>query len=767
MLDILRRIVQEVSSATELSEALRLVVARIREAMQVEVCSIYLAEHESKRYVLMATEGLNPDAVGKVSLNFSQGLVGLVGAREEPINIDNAPEHPKFHFLSETGEMPFQSFLGVPIIHHKRLLGVMVVQQRDPRHFDTSEEAFLVTVSAQLAGVIAHAEATGHLSALSSANANTPKKTARFQGSPGAPGVGLGEAYVLTPIADLSLVEDRAPENIEAELVQFDRALAAARQEIRALGQNLSADLRPEEMTLFDVYLNILDDDTLGVEVKARIRDGNWAQGALRQVITHYIGHFQLMDDLYLRERASDILDLGSRILAHLQGAKRKLEDKDFPASTILVSEELTPGMLGEVPAKKLRGLVSMKGSSNSHVAILARSMGIPTVMGLMDLPEQQLHGLELIVDGYRGVIISSPTPELRKQYKAIFKEERALTRDLQGLRDLPAQTTDGFSIPLHVNTGLITDAVRSLERGAQGVGLYRTEVPFMMKDRFPSESEQQQIYRQQLETFAPNPVTMRTLDIGGDKALTYFPIVESNPFLGWRGIRITLDHPEIFLVQVRAMIKANEGLGNLRIMLPMVSSVGEVDEALHLIYRAHAEALEEGYQVDMPPIGVMIEVPAALYQIKELAQRVDFFSVGSNDLTQYLLAVDRNNPRVASLYQAFHPAVLQALKRIVEDVHKSGKTVTVCGELAGDPMGAVLLLAMGFDALSMNATSIPKVKSVLRGISMHWAQELLAEVVQYESAPIISATLQLALEKAGFARIVSPTASALSTPAA
>ncbi|MAY15417.1 MULTISPECIES: phosphoenolpyruvate--protein phosphotransferase [Oceanospirillaceae] len=756
MLDILRRIVQEVSSATDLSDALKVVVARIRAAMNTEVCSVYLFDPESKRYVLMATEGLKQEAVGRVSLSSSQGLVGLVGSREEPINVDNAPTHPRFHFLSETGEDPFLSFLGVPIIHHKRLMGVMVVQQRDSRQFDESEEAFLVTMSAQLAGVIAHAEATGNILDIPSATSER-KKSTRFNGAPGAPGVGLGQAFVLSPAADLSGVVDKEAESIDDEIVRFDLALEAAREEIRILGEKLSSELRPEEMALFDVYLNMLDDHALGAEVKARIRDGNWAQGALRQVVMQYVGHFQLMEDVYLRERATDIIDLGTRILAHLQGSDAHAQEYDFPANTILVSEELTPAMLGEVPPGKLRGLVSVKGSSNSHVAILARAMGIPTVMGVVDVPYAQLHGLELIVDGYRGQIFSSPNDELREQYQAIFDEEQALQKDLQVLRDEPAETLDGHRIPLWVNTGLITDAVRSLERGAEGVGLYRTEVPFMMKDRFPSESEQQKIYRQQLETFAPNPVTMRTLDIGGDKALTYFPISEANPFLGWRGIRVTLDHPEIFLVQIRAMLKASEGLNNLRIMLPMITSVSEVDEALHLIYRAHAEVLEEGFDVEMPQVGVMIEVPAAVYQIRELGQRVDFLSVGSNDLTQYLLAVDRNNPRVADLYQAFHPAVLNALKMIADMAHEIGKPVSVCGELAGNPLGAVLLMAMGYDMLSMNATNLPKVKSVIRGISREWADQLLAEVLQIESAPVITATLQLSLEKAGFGRIIGP----------
>ena len=756
MLDILRRIVQEVSSVTELSEALKVVVARIREAMHTEVCSVYLYDPDTKRYVLMATEGLKQDAVGKVGLSSSEGLVGLVGSREEPLNIDNAPEHPRFQFLPETGEDPFLSFLGVPIIHHKRLLGVMVVQQRDSRQFDSGEEAFLVTMSAQLAGVIAHAEATGNILHIPK-TPSEPKKSTRFTGAPGAPGVGLGVGVVISPAADLSGVLDKEPESIDAELARFEQALDGARDEIRMLGGKLKGKLRPEEMALCDVYLNMRDDNALGAEVKAAINKGNWAQGALRSVVMEYVGHFQMMEDVYLRERATDILDLGTRILAHLQGNEVENDTDDYPENTILVSEELTPAMLGEVPTSKLRALVSVKGSSNSHVAILARAMGIPTVMGAVDLPYAQLEGKTLIVDGYRGLLFSNPNDELSEQYQAIYEEEQALAEDLEGLLHLPAQTLDGHRMPLWVNTGLITDALRSLDRGAEGVGLYRTEVPFMMKDRFPSESEQQEIYREQLEMFSPNPVTMRTLDIGGDKSLTYFPINEANPFLGWRGIRVTLDHPEIFLVQVRAMMKASEGLNNLRIMLPMISNVSEVDAALHLIYRAHVETLEEGFKVEMPEVGVMIEVPAAVYQIRDLAQRVDFLSVGSNDLTQYLLAVDRNNPRVADLYQAFHPAVLQALQHIVKEAHSEGKSVSVCGELAGNPMGAVLLMAMGYDCLSMNATNLPKVKSIIRGISREWADNLLSEVIGMESGDVIASTMQLMLEKAGFGRIIGP----------
>jgi phosphotransferase system enzyme I (PtsP) len=302
------------------------------------------------------------------------------------------------------------------------------------------------------------------------------------------------------------------------------------------------------------------------------------------------------------------------------------------------------------------------------------------------------------------------------------------------------------------VNTGLMADVGRSLEQGAEGVGLYRTEVPFLLRERFPSEEEQRQIYRSQLEAFAPHPVTMRTLDIGGDKSLPYFPIEEDNPFLGWRGIRVTLDHPEIFLVQTRAMLKASAGLGNLRIMLPMITNISELDEALEFIHRAHREVLEEGSDIDMPPVGVMVEVPAAVYQARDLARRVDFLSVGSNDLTQYLLAVDRNNARVADLYHSFHPAVLRALADVAAAGRAENTQVSICGELAGDPGAAILLLAMGYNVLSMNATNLTRVKRAVRTITMADAAALLEDVMTLDSAEAVQQRLETFLVAQGLA---------------
>ncbi|TBW13239.1 phosphoenolpyruvate--protein phosphotransferase [Azotobacter chroococcum subsp. isscasi] len=756
MLNTLRKIVQEVNAAKDLKTALGIIVRRVKETMGSQVCSVYLLDPETNRFVLMATEGLNKRSIGKVSMASNEGLVGLVGTREEPLNLENAADHPRYRYFAETGEERYASFLGAPIIHHRRVMGVLVIQQKERREFDEGEEAFLVTMSAQLAGVIAHAEATGSIRGLGRQGKGIQE--ARFIGVPAAPGVAVGKAVVVLPPADLEVVPDRPTEDVKAELELFHSALESVRADIRALSAKLATQLRPEERALFDVYLMMLDDASLGCEVQRVIKTGQWAQGALRQVVSEHIKRFELMDDAYLRERASDVKDLGRRLLAYLQQARQ--QTMVYAENTILVSEELSPAMLGELPEGKLVGLVSVQGSGNSHVAILARAMGIPTVMGVVDLPYSKMDGIDLIVDGYHGEVYTNPSELLRQQFAELVEEERQLTQGLDALRELPCETLDGHRLPLWVNTGLLADVARAQERGAEGVGLYRTEVPFMNNERFPSEKEQLAIYRDQLSAFHPLPVTMRTLDIGGDKALSYFPIKESNPFLGWRGIRVTLDHPEIFLVQVRAMLKASEGLNNLRILLPMISSIHELDEALHLIHRAWGEVRDEGTDVPMPPIGVMVEIPAAVYQTREISRLVDFLSVGSNDLTQYLLAVDRNNPRVADLYDYLHPAVLQALYKVVQDAHGEGKPVSICGEMAGDPSAAVLLMAMGFDSLSMNATNLPKVKWLLRQVTLGKAKELLGQLMAIDNPQVIHSTLQLALRNLGLGRVINPVAS-------
>jgi len=755
MLDVLRRIVQEINALENFGDALQILVKRVREAVSTQACTVFLVDKEKREYVLLATDGLNPKSVGRFRMKFDQGLVGLVGSRGEPLNLEDAPSHPNFFHSPEVHEERFRAFLGAPIIHHRELLGVLLIQQEESRRFDGAEEAFLITMSAQLGGVIAHAQATGSVAALlNRASAENQVQDLMLRGVPCAPGIGLGNVVVIYPLADLEAVPDRKTKKTTAEITILKQAINNARLEIKALKEKMANTLPAEENLLFEAYSKILESTNLEAEIIAEIEKGNWAQGALRYVIMRHVRQFEAMDDEYLRERATDISDLGRRILCHLQKGQRTVIE--YPANTILAGEEITASNLAEVPEGRLTGIAAVEGSINSHIAIMARALGVPTVLGIEALPVTQLEGKEIIVDGYQGQIYFNPSERLRKNCSRLIAQQKQLNANLAELRDLPAQTLDGHRIALWVNTGLATDAGLSLTAGAEGIGLYRTEIPFMSRDRFPTEEEQYVIYRQLLNAFAPRPVIMRTLDVGGDKMLPYFPVYEDNPFLGWRGIRLTLDHPEIFLLQIRAMLRANKGINNLRIMLPMITTIAETEDAKKLIQQAYHEILADDPDIIMPPVGVMLEVPSAVYQVGALIKRVDFLSIGSNDLTQYLLAVDRNNSRVANLYDGLHPAVLNALYYAAKAAHAANKPISICGELASDPAAVLLLIAMGFNAFSMNSAAIPRAKWVIRNFTLKQTQRLLSEVLNFETPQQIRQHLEQALQAAGLMNLLS-----------
>ena len=751
MLEVLQRVVQEVNAARDLDEVLAIIVRQIKQVMAVDVASVYLTDFEQNEHVLMTSDGLNPEAIGVVRMQQNEGLVGLAARRAEPVNIADASTHPNFKSIPETGENRYSAFLGVPVIHQRKVLGVLVVQRKQKQVFDEENVAFLVTLAAQLAGSIAHAEARGQGSSIAQILPTTGERF--ISAVPGAPGVGVGTAVVIFPIADLHALPDRKIDDIENEIRIFKTALSEVKKDLRNMKRRLSSRMPAESQALFDAYTLLVKSDTLLKGTLAKIREGNWAAGSLRDVIQSQARKFEEMEDEYLRERADDIREIGQRILQKLQETTQG--KRDYPKRAILVGAAIGATDLADAPIKQIAGVVSTRGSSSSHVAILARAMGIPAVMGADDLSITQLDGRELVLDGYQGRIYIEPSSLVRREYSRLAREETQLIRELKTLSDLPSETPDGIRIPLYVNTGLMADITPSLKSGAEGVGLYRTEFPFMIRDRFPGEEEQREIYRHTLKAFAPRPVTLRTLDVGGDKALPYFPIQEENPFLGWRGIRITLDHREIFLTQLRAMLRASAGLDNLNILLPMISDVSELDEAIMLIDQAFDEVDEEGEDVSWPKIGVMIEVPSAVYQAEQLAQRVDFLSIGTNDLTQYLLAVDRNNARVAKLYNTLHPAVLKAIMQVVEAAHKYGRPVSVCGEMAGDPAAAILLLGMGVDSLSMTVASLHRVKWVIRSISQRTARLLLTRALQMEVAQDIRKLLNGALEDAGLGGLV------------
>jgi phosphotransferase system enzyme I (PtsP) len=710
----LQRILHEVNKAHDIEQAVAVIVSRVGSAMGVDVCSVYLHEPDSRQLVLMASEGLNPESVGKVRLALNEGLVGLVASRAEPVNVENAFDHPQFKYIEETGEERYHAFLGVPIIHQRAVKGVLVVQQQETRRFSDEDESLLFTLAAQLAGAIAHAEVNGELEAL---RGGGRIKAHAVGGIAGSPGVGVGKVQVIYPPANLDAVPDRETDDVASERAAFTRAVDAVREELRELGERLGDSLPADERGLFDAYQLILGGDSLVTDTLAAIDAGNWAPGALRTTVQAHAQVFDDMEDAYLRERGADIRDIGRRLLMQLQGSGPR-EREPIGPNTVLAGEDLTASHLAEAPSGHLVGVISTRGSGSSHVAILAQAMGIPAVMGAQDLPVGRIDGEEVVVDGYQGRVYIRPSASVIKEFKRLANEEAELSEGLSELRNLPAETVDGRRIPLLANTGLASDLLPSLQSGAEGIGLYRTEVPFLVRERFPSEDEQTELYKRVLASFAPRPVTLRTLDVGGDKPLSYFPIQEENPFLGWRGIRMTLDHPEIFVTQLRAMLRASLGQNNLQVLFPMITSVQEFDEAMALLERAIAELVEAGEPVHRPLAGAMVEVPALLFQLDALARRADFLSIGSNDLTQYLLAVDRNNSHVADLYDTLHPAVLRALQQVVNAGHAHARPVSICGEMAGQPAAAVLLLGMGIDSLSMNAASLPRVKWVIRSFS-------------------------------------------------
>ena len=608
MLDTLHRIVQAVNAAPNLQQALQVIVSGVKKSIACDVCSIYLTDEESRANVLMASDGLRIEAIGKARLPVGRGLVGLVTERAEPINLADALVHSRYVQVAETGEEQYRGFLGVPIIQNRRVLGVLVVRQQDTREFQDDEVTFLFTLAAQLAGAITYARASGELEELTQGRESLNRFLA---GQSGNTGVALGSGVVVYRLSDLDAIPDRKIQSIDQECAGFRAAVIQVEEDLRRLQSNLGDQLPAEDRALFDALLLMLGSDTLVQHTVERIQQGQWAPAALRDTIRAHAQVWEQMDDGYLRERASDIRDLGRRILMHLQNDQPP--QIEYPENTILVGEEVTAVHLAEVPRGHLVGMVSATGSGSSHAAILARAMGVPAVMGVTDMPVGRMQNRAMIVDGYRGRVYIKPTPSVRQEYERLLDQEHALSAEVEAMRGLPAETTDGIPMPLHLNTGLVDEMANPEQDEAEGVGLYRTELPFMVRDRFPGESEQITNYQRVLQTFAPRPVILRTLDIGGDKPLPYFPMDEQNPFLGWRGVRISLQHPEIFLTQIRAMLLANVGNGNLQIMLPMITLVSEVEELLQLIQRAHAELLEEGYVVNMPQIGVMIEVPSAV----------------------------------------------------------------------------------------------------------------------------------------------------------
>ncbi|PHM36680.1 phosphoenolpyruvate--protein phosphotransferase [Xenorhabdus innexi] len=744
MLTRLREIVEKVAMAASLSEALELLVNETCLAMNTDVCSIYLSDHQRQRYYLMATRGLKKPEKRAVSLSFDEGVVGEVGRLSELINLADVRDHPSFKYLPQVKEENLRAFLGVPIIYRRQLQGILVVQQHERRSFDESEESFMVTLAMQLAPILAQAQARGLVGSYCQT---------RIKALSVSCGIAMAQGWQDCSQPSLEQVSEALTLDYQTERSRLILALEQATAECRRISKRFSASSQKESAAIFDLYCHLLNDPKLKQDLFHSVDNGFIAEWAVKSVVENYAEQFANLQDVYMRERASDLRALGQRLLFHLDDSFTG--SSQWPERFILVADELSANLLAEIPQEKLAGVIVRDGAAHSHSAILVRAMGIPAIMGA-DIHSELLHNRMLILDGYHGEFFIDPEPLVVQEYLQLIEEEQVFSQLAEGGQQQKARLKSGERVQVQLNAGLSLKYEQQIGDSIDGVGLYRTEIPFMLHNGFPSEDEQRNRYQEILTLFPEKSVVLRTLDIGADKHLPYMPINEENPCLGWRGIRITLDQPEIFLIQLRAMLKANIPTGNLKILLPMVSGIEEIDEAKKLISRAKSEVEQSAaVTIAMPQIGVMIEVPSLTLLLPQLKKRVDFISIGTNDLTQYLLAVDRNNTHVASLYDNLHPAVIKALKQIIDESSRIGLPVSVCGEMAGLPVGVLVLVALGYRYLSMSGRSIPRIKYLLHHLDSAELSQFISKVLEAETTGQVKEICSAFMESHGLGGLV------------
>ena len=728
--------------------------------LDCEVCSLYSYDPESETLTLAATEGLPTRSIGRVIMGKGEGLVGLVVEEGAPVNVEDALVHKRFRFFPELGEEKYRAFLGSPVGEGEGTVGVLVLQARRKRSFTQNQVSLLRLVANQLRPVMVGAQlaerllreekerevyrrgmqrAIRRLEEHESASRRrlSPEGLShhgpeRMAGNAVSPGIGIGTVVVVEAPADLDHVGvHRGEPAVEAK--RFAEAVAASRQEIERARTHMR-ELVPEVGgAIYEALGMVLDDPGFGERVRSRISHGMAAESALKGVVEEYVERFRAMDNPYLRERASDVRDVGQRILRYLSGAETVRAE--VGENAVLVAEELTLSDLSLVDASKLKGIVGARGGATSHAAILAKSLEIPTVVGVPGVTRATAEGQAIIVDGNSGTVYLRPDEEVLAEYQRLEGQFKAFQKGLEKLRDEPAETTDGYRLPLYANVGLMADLDFADAHGAEGIGLYRTELPFLSYRDFPSEDEQIRLYRRVIERMKGRPVTIRTLDLGADKYPAFLDgEKEQNPFLGWRSIRISLSEENMFQEQLRAILKAASDCP-LRILFPMISGVEELRRTREIYSECVSDLVLEGVAVrDDIELGAMIEVPSAVLRAPQIMREVDFVSIGTNDLIQYTLAVDRDNRRVAPMYEPLHPAVLHSIKIVVEAAHDAGRRVAICGEMAADPRCTPFLLGIGLDELSMGPMHIPVVKQLIRSVSMTEARAMAQQMLRYDT---------------------------------
>jgi len=748
-----------VSRTDDYQEALEGVVRLVAPAMDCEVCSLYSFDPQSQMLSLAATVGLPARAIGRISMGTGEGLVGLVIEEGEPVNVDDALAHKRFKFFPELGEEKFHSFLGVPVGEGDGILGVLVLQARRRRRFVEDDIRLLRAVAGHVRAIMVNAHladrlqrqeaerevyrrnmvrAIRRLEAYESEHRKPPKvdqtdRKRRLIGQGASPGFGIGNAHVVLPPADLDDVEVRGSEDAEAEKQRFSEALSRSIVDVEVARQRMR-ELVPEVGgAIYEALRMVIEDKSFSSRVHAEIDKGLSAESSLKYVVYEFVRRFENLEDQYLRERVVDVRDAGQRILGHLLGIDARVQQ--VAHDTVLIADELTLSDLASVDHSRLKGIVTASGGVTSHAAILAKSLEIPTVVGAAGLLEACEDGDAIIVDGNSGTVYVEPGPDVLTEYERLDHQFKAFQRDLEDLRKLPAETLDGYRVSLMANVGLLGELDFAQLHGAEGIGLYRSELPFLSYRDFPSEDEQVALYKTVLRRMEGLPVTIRTLDIGADKYPSYVSgRKEQNPFLGFRSIRVSLEVETIFQEQLRAILRA-AGDAPLRIMFPMVTSVEEVRRVREIYAECVADLASAGITAPSGvELGVMIEVPAAVLRAPQLMREVDFVSIGTNDLIQYTLAVDRDNRKVASMYEPLHPAVLQSIKLVCDAGREAGRRVAMCGEMAGNPLYALFLLGVGLDELSMGPLYIPVIKKLVRAVRMRDAERIADELLRYDT---------------------------------
>src|SRR5690349_20115635 len=722
---LLRRLREVMAEPVSAQERLDKIVVLIAANMVAEVCSVYVLRVDST-LELYATEGLNRDAVHRTVMRSDEGLVGLVASQASAINLSNAQAHPAYSYRPETGEEIYHSFLGVPILRAGNTLGVLVVQNRARRTYSEEEVEALQTTAMVLAEMIA----SGELSALALPGAEpAARRSVHVKGSALSEGIALGHVVLHEPRV---VVTNFIADDVQKEMAHLNAAVESLRTSLDEMLEHGDVVEGGEHRDVLEAYRMFAYDRGWVHKLEEAVMTGLTAEAAVERVQSDTRARMLRQTDPFLRERLHDLDDLANRLMRQLTGRDHAPSSENLPENAILVARSMGPAALLDYDRKRLRGLVLEEGGPQSHVAIVARALGIAAVGELDNATGIADPGDAIIVDGTAGDVHLRPLPDMEAAYRERVRLRARLQQQYQALRDQPCVTRDGEEITLLINAGLSVDLPHIADTGAAGIGLFRTELQFMVAPNFPRASEQYTLYRAVLDAADEKPVTFRTLDIGGDKVLPYMRnIEEENPALGWRAIRLGLDRPALLRTQLRALLRAAGGRA-LKLMFPMFAAVAEFEQAKELVERELTHLRRHGHKLpDEVEVGSMVEVPSLLYQLDELLDHVDFLSVGSNDLVQFLYAVDRGNPRVSGRFDALSAPVLRALKDIADKARAHGKPATVCGELASQPLGALALVAIGYRSLSLTASAVGPVKAMLFDVDCRKAAAFLCPIVE------------------------------------